>query len=65
MDLLKELFDFARSHKNVVTSCVYLMALVGEFLVLAQGSAFAPFIYVTFTQDILHANIGHFMLLSR
>ena len=49
MDLLKELFDFARSHKKMWLLPVFiLMALVGGALVLAQGSAFAPFIYAIF-----------------
>lgn len=49
MDLLVELWAFLRSRKKFwLWPIVALMLLFGGLLVLAQGSAFAPFIYALF-----------------
>ncbi len=49
MSFLKELFAFLRSRKKVWLWPLFIvMALLGGLIVLAQGSAIAPFIYTLF-----------------
>ena len=49
MSLIKELWLFMRSRKKFwLLPILILMALLGSLLVLAQGSAIAPFIYTLF-----------------
>jgi hypothetical protein len=49
MDFLKELWAFMRSRKKYwLWPIILVMALLGVLLVLAQGSAVAPFIYTLF-----------------
>ncbi|HLF31845.1 MAG TPA: DUF5989 family protein [Xanthomonadales bacterium] len=49
MSLLKELWLFMRTRKKFWLLPILLtMALLGGLLVLAQGSAIAPFIYTIF-----------------
>lgn len=49
MDFLNELWRFLRSRKKLWLLPIILMMLVlGGLLVLAQGSAIAPFIYTLF-----------------
>ena len=48
-DLLKDLWGFMRERKKFWLMPIILMLLVlGGLLVLAQGSAIAPFIYTLF-----------------
>jgi uncharacterized protein DUF5989 len=47
--LLKELWAFMRERKKLwLLPIVVVLVLVGGLLVLAQGSALAPFIYTIF-----------------
>ena len=47
--LARELWDFMRERKKFwLLPIVVVLALVGTLLVLAQGSALAPFIYTIF-----------------
>lgn len=49
MAMLKELWAFMRARKKYWLWPIFLMmALLGVLLVLAQGSAVAPFIYTLF-----------------
>jgi hypothetical protein len=49
MEFLKELWVFMRTRKKYwLFPIVVMMALLGVLIVLAQGSAVAPFIYTLF-----------------
>jgi hypothetical protein len=49
MSFLKELWAFLRSRKKFwLLPIVIMMVLLGLLIVLAQGSAVAPFIYTLF-----------------
>jgi len=49
MDMLKELWAFLRVRKKYWLWPIFvMMALLGVLIVLAQGSAVAPFIYTLF-----------------
>ena len=49
MSLLKELWRFMRARKKFwLLPILVVMFLLGGLLVLAQGSAIAPFIYTLF-----------------
>lgn len=49
MSFIKELWAFMRSRKKYwLWPIVLVMALLGVLIVLAQGSAIAPFIYTLF-----------------
>ena len=48
-DLLKDLWGFMRVRKKLwLAPIIIVMVLLGGLLVLAQGSAIAPFIYTLF-----------------
>ena len=49
MNFIKELFQFMRARKKFWLVPIFIvMALLGVLIVLAQGSAIAPFIYTLF-----------------
>jgi Family of unknown function (DUF5989) len=49
MSIIKELWAFLRARKKFWLWPIFLMMLVlGALIVLAQGSAVAPFIYTLF-----------------
>lgn len=49
MDFLIELWTFLRSRKKLwLLPITIVMLLLGGLLILAQGSAIAPFIYTLF-----------------
>ena len=49
MGFLKELLKFLRVRKKYwLWPIILMMALLGALIVLAQGSAIAPFIYTLF-----------------
>ena len=49
MEMLKELWAFMRARKKYWLWPIFvMMALLGALIVLAQGSAVAPFIYTLF-----------------
>ena len=49
MEMVKELWTFLRTRKKYWLWPVFvMMALLGALIVLAQGSAVAPFIYTLF-----------------
>jgi competence protein ComGC len=49
LSLLKELWAFLRVRKKFwLLPIIIVMLLIGGLLVLAQGSAIAPFIYTLF-----------------
>ena len=49
MGMIKELWAFLRARKKYWLWPIFIMmALVGVLIVLAQGSAVAPFIYTLF-----------------
>jgi hypothetical protein len=49
MSFIKELWSFLRARKKFwLAPLLAIMLLVGGLLVLAQGSAIAPFIYTLF-----------------
>lgn len=49
MSFLKELWKFMRVRKKFwLVPILLVMALLGALIVLAQGSAVAPFIYTLF-----------------
>lgn len=49
MELLKELWEFLRIRKKLwLAPIVIVMLILGGFLILAQGSVVAPFIYTLF-----------------
>jgi hypothetical protein len=49
IDLLQDLWSFMRERKKFwLAPIILIMLLLGALLVLAQGSAIAPFIYTLF-----------------
>ncbi len=49
MEIIKELWAFLRTRKKFwLWPILIMMALLGVLIVLAQGSAIAPFIYTLF-----------------
>ena len=49
MEIIRELFDFAKTHKKMWLMPILLFVLLlGALLVAAKGSAVAPFIYAVF-----------------
>jgi hypothetical protein len=49
LDLFGDLWVFMRVRKKFwLAPIIFMMALVGGLVVLAQGSAIAPFIYTLF-----------------
>jgi hypothetical protein len=49
MEMLKELFAFLRARRKFWLWPIFIMmAVLGALIVLAQGSAVAPFIYTLF-----------------
>ena len=49
MSFLKELWIFLRTRKKLwLAPIIAIMLLLGVLIVLAQGSAIAPFIYALF-----------------
>lgn len=49
VELLKDLWGFMRSRKKFwLAPIIVVMVLLGALIVLAQGSAVAPFIYTLF-----------------
>ena len=49
MSMIKELWAFLRARKKYWLWPIFvMMALLGVLIVLAQGSAVAPFIYTVF-----------------
>jgi hypothetical protein len=49
MDFLKDLWDFMRERKKFwLAPIIVVMLLLGVLIVVAQGSAVAPFIYTLF-----------------
>lgn len=49
MGFLREMWSFLRSRKKLwLFPVVLAMMMLGGLLLLAQGSAFAPFIYTVF-----------------
>ncbi len=49
MELLKDLWGFMRVRKKFwLAPIILVMLLLGALIVLAQGSAIAPFIYTLF-----------------
>jgi hypothetical protein len=49
MSLIKELWSFLKARKKFwLLPIIIIMLLLGALLVVAQGSAIAPFIYTMF-----------------
>jgi hypothetical protein len=49
MSLIKELWSFLKARKKFwLLPIIIIMLLLGTLLVVAQGSAIAPFIYTMF-----------------
>jgi hypothetical protein len=49
MDLINDLWDFMRERKKFwLAPIIIVMLLLGVLIVVAQGSAVAPFIYTLF-----------------
>ena len=49
MEFIRELFQFLKARKKLwLLPIIIVMVLFGGLLVLAQGSAVAPFIYTLF-----------------
>jgi hypothetical protein len=49
LDFLKDLWDFMRERKKFwLAPIIIVMVLLGVLIVVAQGSAVAPFIYTLF-----------------
>ena len=49
MDLIKDLWAFMRERKKFwMAPIIVVMLLLGALIVLAEGSAVAPFIYTLF-----------------
>ena len=49
MSFLKELWDYMRTRKKFwLIPILLVMVILGALIVLAQGSAVAPFIYTLF-----------------
>src|ERR1044072_5407341 len=65
MEMLKELWAFMRTRKKYWLWPIFaMMALLGVLIVLAQGSAVAPFIYTLFLAA-RHAHPRHIRPLPR
>ncbi len=48
-ELIKDLWDFARSHKRYwLLPLLLVLLLLGALLVIGPGSALAPFVYTLF-----------------
>lgn len=49
LDLLKDLWAFMRERKKFwMAPIIFVLLLLGVLIVLAEGSAIAPFIYTLF-----------------
>jgi len=49
MNFLKELFTFLKIRKKLwLAPVITIMVILGGFLILAEGSILAPFIYTLF-----------------
>ena len=49
IEFLQDLWLFMREHKKFwLAPIIFIMVLLGGLIVLAQGSAVAPFIYTLF-----------------
>jgi len=49
LDLIKDLWDYMRERKKFwLAPIIIVMLLLGILIVLAEGSAVAPFIYTLF-----------------
>ena len=49
LELLKDLWGYMRTHKKFwLAPVIAVMLVLGGLIVLAQGSAVAPFIYTLF-----------------
>lgn len=49
MSFVREIFDFARQRKKLwLLPVLFVMVAFGGLLVLAKGSAVAPFVYTLF-----------------
>ncbi len=49
LELIKDLWNFLKARKKFwLLPIIIVMVLLGALLVLAQGSAIAPFIYTLF-----------------
>ena len=49
MEFLKDLWDFMRVHKKFWLAPIFIvLVLLGGLIVLAEGTAVAPFIYTIF-----------------
>ncbi|MEE2982479.1 MAG: DUF5989 family protein [Pseudomonadota bacterium] len=49
LDLLKDLWGYMRENKKYwLAPIIIIMVLLGGLIVLAQGSAVAPFVYTLF-----------------
>jgi len=49
IEFLKDLWQFMRERKKVwLAPIIIIMVLLGGLIILAQGSAVAPFIYTLF-----------------
>lgn len=49
MGFVKELWSFLKVRKKLwLAPIIFVMVLIGGLLILAQGSAVAPFIYTLF-----------------
>jgi hypothetical protein len=49
MEIVRELLAFAKEHKKMwLLPIIAIVLLIGGLLILAQGSAIAPFIYAVF-----------------
>jgi hypothetical protein len=49
LDFMKDLWDFMRVRKKFwMAPIIIVLVLLGMLIVLAQGSAIAPFIYTLF-----------------
>lgn len=49
MSIFRELWDFMRARRKFwLLPIIIIMVLLGGLLILAQGSAVAPFIYTLF-----------------
>jgi hypothetical protein len=49
LDLIKDLWDFMKARKKFwLAPIIIVMLLLGVLIVVAEGSAIAPFIYTLF-----------------
>jgi hypothetical protein len=49
LELIKDLFGFMKARQKFwLAPVIFILLLLGGLLVLAQGSAIAPFIYTLF-----------------